>query len=58
MMENVKNICGNENIGLFREWIALLESYGYKSEWGVYNAMDYGVPQNRERVIMMSKLVK
>lgn len=56
MMENVKNICGKDNIKFFQEWIDLLNSYGYESEWKVYNACDYGVPQNRERVIMMSKL--
>ena len=56
MMENVKNICGSNHMRFFQEWIDLLSSLGYDSHWEVYNAKDYGVPQNRERVIMMSVL--
>ena len=56
MMENVKNILGKSNIGNFKKWISILEELGYRSEYAVYNASDFGVPQNRERVIMMSKL--
>ena len=56
MMENVKNICGNNHMAFFQEWIDLLSEMGYESHWEIYNACDYGVPQNRERVIMMSKL--
>ena len=57
MMENVKNILGKENIGTLKEWISFLESLGYKNKYDVYNALDFGVPQNRERVIMMSELM-
>ena len=58
MMENVKNICGKNHMEFFQEWIDLLSEMGYESHWEVYNACDYGVPQNRERVIMMSKRIK
>lgn len=57
MMENVKNILGKENISNLKEWISILEGLGYRSEYAVYNASDFGVPQNRERVIMMSELM-
>ena len=57
MMENVKNILGKENIGTLKEWISFLESLGYKNKYDTYNALDFGVPQNRERVIMMSELM-
>lgn len=33
-----------------------LESYGYTNYWQVLNAKDYGVPQNRERVFLVSIL--
>ena len=58
MMENVKDILNKYNMETFREWIALLKSYGYKSQWKLYNSADYGVPQNRERVIMLSEQIK
>lgn len=54
IMENVKNIVGDKNISTFKEWIALLGTYGYNSYWKVLNAKDFGIPQNRERVIMVS----
>lgn len=56
MMENVKNICGKAHMPAFQEWIDLLSDIGYKSYWKVFNGKDYGVPQNRERVIMISIL--
>lgn len=36
------------------EWCKYLESLGYKNFYKVLNAKDYGVPQNRERVFMIS----
>lgn len=39
---------------LFRKWIDWLTEQGYTSHWQVLNACDYGVPQNRERVFMVS----
>ncbi len=57
MMENVKNLCGKDNMDNFQAWIDILQSHGYESEWKVYNAKDYNAPQNRERVIMMSRLI-
>lgn len=56
LMENVKNIVGKNHIGSFNEWCEFLESIGYTNSWKVLNAKDYGVPQNRERVMMVSIL--
>jgi site-specific DNA-cytosine methylase len=33
-----------------------LESYGYSSKWAVLNSKSFGVPQNRERVFLVSTL--
>ena len=41
---------------LFNKWQAELESYGYSNFAQVLNAKDYGVPQNRERIFLISVL--
>lgn len=56
LMENVKNLVGKRFMGDFEEWIKHLEGIGYTNYWEVLNAKDYGVPQNRERVFMVSIL--
>lgn len=56
LMENVKNLVGKKNKANFDRWLELLESYGYTNYWEVLNAKDYGVPQNRERVFVVSIL--
>ncbi len=56
LMENVPDVIGTKNIAHFAEWLAKLESLGYKCYWQVLNAKDYGVPQNRERCFMVSVL--
>jgi site-specific DNA-cytosine methylase len=56
LMENVKNLVGKKNKPNFDKWCAYLESLGYKNYWRVINAKDYGIPQNRERVFMLSFL--
>lgn len=54
LMENVKNLISKKFKPLFDEWCKYLESLGYKNFYKVLNAKDYGVPQNRERVFMIS----
>ena len=56
LMENVPDVIGSNNIKHFAQWLAKLESLGYKCYWQVLNAKDYGVPQNRERCFMVSVL--
>lgn len=56
LMENVKNLTGKKFMSGFQEWIDYLESVGYSNYWQVLNAKDYGIPQNRERVFMVSIL--
>lgn len=56
LMENVKNLVGKRHKNNFDEWLQQLEHLGYKSYWQVLNAKDYGVPQNRERVFVVSIL--
>lgn len=56
IMENVKNLVSKKFMPLFNVWLEYLESLGYKNFYKVLNAKDYGVPQNRERVFMVSVL--
>jgi DNA (cytosine-5)-methyltransferase 1 len=56
LMENVKPLVGDKFIGQFNEWQAFLWSLGYRNFWQVLNAKDYSIPQNRERVFMVSIL--
>lgn len=56
LMENVKNIVGARFRNGFEELCSELESRGYTNKWKVLNAKDYGIPQNRERVFMVSVL--
>lgn len=56
LMENVKALVSSKFIEGFHEWLRLLEGYGYNSFSEVLNAKDYGVPQNRERIFVISIL--
>lgn len=54
LMENVKALTQESFMPFFQKWIDEVENYGYVNYWQVMNAKDYGVPQNRERVFMVS----
>lgn len=56
LMENVKNLLSKKNKPEFDKWCKKLEELGYTNYYKVINAKDYGVPQNRERVFMVSIL--
>lgn len=56
MLENVKNLVGKKFKPDFDKWLEHLESLGYTNYWQVLNAKDYGIPQNRERVFVISIL--
>jgi DNA (cytosine-5)-methyltransferase 1 len=56
VMENVPQVLNDKNRGEFNRWVQFLEELGYTSKWEILNARDYTVPQNRERVFMVSWL--
>ena len=56
MMENVKNLVGEKHKPFFDLWCKELEDMGYNNYWKVLNGKYFSVPQNRERVIMISIL--
>lgn len=53
-MENVKNLVSKKFKPDFDRWLNKLEELGYDNYWKVINAKDYLVPQNRERVFVIS----
>ena len=54
LMENVKNLVGKEFKLNFDKFLCKLTSLGYNNYWQVLNSKDYGIPQNRERVFVVS----
>ena len=54
LLENVKNLVGKRFKEDFDNWLKNLESLGYNNYWKVLNAKDYGIPQSRERVFVVS----
>lgn len=56
LFENVKALVSEKFLYLFEKWCKELESYGYANYYQVLNSKDYGVPQSRERIFMVSIL--
>lgn len=56
LLENVKNLVSKKFEVQFIQWLKYLNTLGYTNYWKVLNAKDYGVPQNRERVFVVSIL--
>lgn len=54
LLENVKNQVGKKFKPYFDTWCQYLESLGYKNFYKVLDAQNYGVPQHRERLYMIS----
>lgn len=52
--ENVKNLTSKKFKEQFEIVLNSLEEAGYNNYWKVLNAKDYGIPQNRERVFIVS----
>lgn len=54
IIENVKALTGNKFKKEFEMVLNDLEEVGYNSYYKVLNSKDYGIPQNRERVFIIS----
>ena len=52
--ENVKALTSKKFTDEFKIVLDSLEKAGYHNYWQVLNAKDYGIPQNRERVFIVS----
>ena len=56
LMENVPALNSQRHRKNFEEWQHQLEKLGYYNKQYVLNAKDFGLPQNRERLLMLSVL--
>lgn len=53
MLENVRNLTAHDKGNTFRTMRKHLEALGYNVYAKILNALDYGVPQKRERIIIV-----
>jgi len=56
VLENVKQLASPKHTANFQLWLKTLESIGYKNSWKVVSSGDFGLPQKRERVFVVSSL--
>lgn len=56
LLENVRNLTAHDNGNTFKIIISHLEALGYNVYAKVLNALDYGVPQKRERIFIVGFL--
>jgi len=54
LMENVPALLSERHKHNFEQWISDLEKLGYLSRYYNLNAIDFGLPQNRPRLLMLS----
>lgn len=55
-LENVKHLVHHNGGKTLQTILDKLEDLGYSVSWRVLNGSDYGVPQNRERIIIIGSL--
>lgn len=56
LLENVKGLLNHDGGRTFETILRALDESGYDVQWQVLNSKDFGVPQNRERVIIVGHL--
>ncbi len=54
--ENVKNVLSKHMVHNFAKYQEKMDKMGYVSNYAVLNAMDFGLPQRRERIFTVSCL--
>lgn len=54
--ENVKNVLSKHMVHNFNRYMKEMDKLGYTSNYAILNAMDFGLPQRRERVFTVSCL--
>ncbi|MEF2294059.1 DNA cytosine methyltransferase [Virgibacillus dokdonensis] len=54
LLENVKHLVHHDRGRTLQVILRSLRELGYKVDWRLMNAKDFGVPQNRERIIIIA----
>ncbi len=57
-LENVKHLVHHDHGHTLQVILNKLEDLGYKVSWKVLNGSDFGVPQNRERIIIVGSKIE
>ena len=58
LWENVKGVLDKNMRASFFHYLKEIERLGYESKYKILNAMDFGIPQNRKRIFVVSMLGK
>lgn len=53
VLENVKRLVSHENGKTLKKILKVLRDMGYYVDYKVLNALDYGLPQKRERIVIV-----
>ncbi|MGR0481002.1 MAG: DNA (cytosine-5-)-methyltransferase [Candidatus Electronema sp. V4] len=53
VLENVKLLAGHNQGRTLATIVAILQELGYQTSWRVLNALDFGLPQKRERIFIV-----
>lgn len=56
VLENVASIVNKNHIESFNRWIEYLNNLGYTSKWSILDSQNFGIPQRRKRVFLVSTL--
>jgi len=56
VLENVKQLATHDNRQTINKIISTLNGLGYKTDWKILNALNYGLPQKRERTLIVGFL--
>ena len=56
ILENVKQLSGHDKGKTLQTILQTLRKLGYKVDWTILNALDFGLPQKRERTIIVGFL--
>ena len=56
VFENVKGLLSHDQGRTFATIISTIDELGYDCQWQVLNSKNFGVPQNRERIIIVGHL--
>lgn len=52
--ENVRNVLSDRHRHNFNKYLSKMESLGYTNYYQLLNSQDYGIPQNRTRIFVVS----